>query len=524
MEQVTYMVKKIRLILFSLFLIISCGKKLEQPKEVILVKIGPKSISKNEFIRRAEMTVRPPYCRSNYNLHKKIVLNSLIAEKLLALEAGEENDFINDPVIQKHLQGRKEQAMRQWLYYEKATKKVKLDSSEILKYFVWADRHYNISYVNLQDSALAWQLFEQASKDTTQFDEILQRNIGLTKLPKRKIKYSSIEPDPVLDALFTRRLLKGEVLPPVKVGKNDYLLMKVDGWRRYPIITQSQADQTWFNISENLTKRKAEKFFADYVRQVMKGKTITFERNNFLHLVELLGPVYLKTPEEKKKELKKLYWDEGEVDDKYSEIQPKLKAMEKAPIFTVDGKTFTVADLMEAMSTHPLVFRKKSFPNKEFGQQLQFAIMDLITDQELTKIAYRNNYDKINVVQRNYQMWKDSFNAFYYKRQLMQKWGIVDTTFQKRMIPVIEEFFNPYLDSLQSKYSSMIEINTDEFNKIKLTRIDMVATYSNLPYSLVVPPFPTLTTDDRLDYGKKMNPAIVKNETKTEKKKHAKAK
>ncbi len=511
------MIRKILLILFSIQLLVSCGKKLEQPKEVILVKIGPKTISKNEFIRRAEMTIRPPYCRSNYNLHKKIILNSLIAEKLLALEAGEENDFINDPLIKKHLQGRKEQAMRQWLYYEKATKKVKLDSSEILKYFAWADRHYNVSYVNLQDSALAWQLFEQARKDTTQFDEILQRNIGLTKMPKRKIKYSNVEPDPVLDALFTRRLLKGEVLPPVKVGKNDFLLMKVDGWRRYPIITQSQADQTWFNISENLTKRKSEKYFADYIRQVMKGKTINFERNNFLHLVELLGPVYLKTPEEKKRELKKLYWDEGEVEDKFNEVQPKLKEMEKAPIFDINGKTYTVADLMEAMSTHPLVFRKKNFPNNEFGQQLQFAIMDLITDQELTKIAYQNNYDKINVVQRNYQMWKDSFNAFYYKRQLMQKWGIADTTFQKRMIPVLEEFFNPYVDSLQNKYSSMIEINTDEFNKIKLTRIDMVATYSNLPYSLVVPPFPTLTTDDRLDYGKKMKPDQIQKETKTSK-------
>ena len=503
------MLKKRILILISFLLLINCSKKIEQPKEIILVKVGPKTISKNEFIRRAEMTIRPPYCRSNYNLEKKIILNSLIAEKLLALEAGEDNDFIKDPIIQKHLQGRKEQAMRQWLYYQKATKKVKIDSAEILKYFTWADRHYNISYVNLQDSALAWQLFREAVQDTTQFDEILQKQIGLTKLPHRKIKYSSTEPDAVLDALFTRRILKGEVLPPIKVGKNNFLLIKVDGWRRYPIITQSQADQTWFNISENLTRRKSEQYFAAYVHKVMKGRTIEFDRNNFLHLVELLGPVYLKTPEEKKKELKKLYWNQGEVEDKFSEVQPKLMQMKDAPLFKINGKTFTVGNLMDYMATHPLVFRKRNFPTNEFGQQLQFAIMDLMTDRELTGIAYQLGYDKINVVQRNYQMWKDSFNAFYYKRQLMQKWGVADTTFQKRMISVLQDYFNPYIDSLQAKYSAVIEVNTEEFNKIKLTRIDMMATYSNLPYVLVVPPFPTLTTDNRLDYGRKMNQPLA---------------
>ncbi|NOX89624.1 MAG: hypothetical protein GXO77_11405 [Calditrichaeota bacterium] len=498
------MTRKLSVLILILILFLSCGKKIEQPKEIILVKIGDKTISKNEFIRRAEMTIRPPYCNSNYALHKKIILNSLIAEKLFAIEAGEDNDFIKDPLIQAHLQGRKEQAMRQWLYYEKAAKKVKLDTSEIVKYFAWVDRVYRISYVNLRDSVIAYQLYAEAAKDTSRFDEILRSKIGLKKIPRRKIQYSTTEPDPVLDALFTRRLLKGEVLKPIKVSKEDYLLIKINGWRRYPVITQSQADQHWYNITENLKKRKSEQFFAAYVRRVMKGKTIEFKKDNFLHLVDLLGPVYLKTPEEQKQRLKKLYWDKGEVVDKFSEIEPKLEEMKQAPVFSVGGKTWTVGEFMRALSTHPLVFRKKTIPNGEFGQQLQFAVMDLIRDQYLTKIAYEEGYDKINVVQRNYQMWKDSFNAFYYKKILLDKWGVADTTYQKRLIPVIQEYFNPYVDSLQAKYGDVIEINTDEFNKIKLTRIDMVATFSNLPYPLVVPPFPMITTDDRLDYGSKM--------------------
>src|SRR4030067_1323119 len=88
--------------------LLSCGKqKVIEPKEKILVTIGDKSISVDQFIRRAEYTVRPPYCRGNHNLDKKIVINSLIAEKLMAMEAGDTNSFVMSKNIQAYLRGRR---------------------------------------------------------------------------------------------------------------------------------------------------------------------------------------------------------------------------------------------------------------------------------------------------------------------------------------------------------------------------------------------------------------------------------
>ena len=51
-----------------------------------LVLINNKVITKNDFLRRAEYTIRPTYCNSDNNVDKKIILNSLIAEKLYAIE------------------------------------------------------------------------------------------------------------------------------------------------------------------------------------------------------------------------------------------------------------------------------------------------------------------------------------------------------------------------------------------------------------------------------------------------------
>ena len=63
---------------------------------------------------------------------------------------------------------------------------------------------------------------------------------------------------------------------------------------------------------------------------------------------------------------------------------------------------------------------------------------------------------------------------------------------------------NPIIDSLQSAYSETIKINMGAFEKIKLTSTDMMVNQRGVPYPILVPSFPILTTDDRLDFGSKI--------------------
>ena len=64
--------------------------------------------------------------------------------------------------------------------------------------------------------------------------------------------------------------------------------------------------------------------------------------------------------------------------------------------------------------------------------------------------------------------------------------------------------YNPIVDSLQSIYSSEIKINIDAFENIELSSTDMMVTQSGVPYPIVVPSFPILTDDSKLNYGEKM--------------------
>ena len=75
------------LILFSAIFFISCRSEsidVTNQSKNILALVGDKTITVNDFIKRCEYVPRPPYCNGDSYIHKKIALNSLIAEKLLS--------------------------------------------------------------------------------------------------------------------------------------------------------------------------------------------------------------------------------------------------------------------------------------------------------------------------------------------------------------------------------------------------------------------------------------------------------
>ncbi|MBN2600738.1 MAG: hypothetical protein JXR87_01950, partial [Candidatus Marinimicrobia bacterium] len=119
------------------------------PQKNILVKIGDRIITTDEFIRRSEYSIRPPYCRQDNYIHRKIVLNSLIAEKLLALEAGGNNELLASTEFQDYIKGRREQAMRQVYFSKMAWEKADPDSEEVKKLYALAGRKYRVQYLRL---------------------------------------------------------------------------------------------------------------------------------------------------------------------------------------------------------------------------------------------------------------------------------------------------------------------------------------------------------------------------------------
>ncbi len=488
--------------LFAGLIYLAACNHTPKPAAVSLIaKVADKSISTNEFISRAEYTIRPDWCKGDSYIHRKIVLNSLIAEKLLALEAGDDNRLTRNPEFQLYMQGRKEQAMRQWLYEKEAVEKVHLDPVAVQKEMKISGRTYHVSFLHLPNEKMARDVHSALRSGMESFDHLYKEITGEDKIARKDIPWQHPEADAIREALFVNEAKQGAIIGPLKMENNDFLLLRVDGWTDRPVMSDTQARQRLRDVKEQLIQREALRIYGKYIRQLMKGKRVDFVPETFRKLVTALAADYYKSDKEKKQAFNKKFWNKDNSEMVLDNPQDQLKDMLDQPLLQHEGKTWSVRDFMKAIAVHPLVFRKKRMPKKEFARQFKLAIVDMIRDQHITKDAYAKGYDNVPAVQNTLHMWKDNMLALYQKQEFLKTKNISGLKAED----IVRTYLDPYVHNLQIKYNDQIQINTDTFEKIKLTHIDMFVIQKNVPFPVIVPSFPQLTTWDKLDYGHKMN-------------------
>ena len=490
-------------------LLFSCSRRTaRQPEEKILAKIGDRTLSVNEFIRRAEYTIRPPYCRSDNYIHRKIVLNSLIAEKLLALEAGADNPLTQNEEFQDFLEGRKEQAMRQWLFAHDFYQKVKLDTHRVKQVYKLAGRTYRIAYFSVK-TPIAANVVRDKLKTGEPFKQVFRDFGGLKKLPRRQVKWSDPENKAIEQALFSAPLKKNQIVGPLKVGDNFFTTIEVLGWTDEAAVSNSQIQQRWKDVTDRLREREALNSYRQFAARLMHGKRVVFNPKTFQALVKIYRPIYLKSNKEKKQTFNQLFWEKKSPEKVLrNRSGEQIARILNEPLLRLNNATWTVARFLKEARRHPPVFRKRHMSGREFPEQFKLAIVDLIQDKFVAQAAEKKGYDKVNLVKRNVAMWRDNLLALYGRNKFLDSIGKKDA-FYKDQSKILQNDLNPYIRKLQRKYADQIEINTDAFEKIHLTRIDMMVLQKNVPFPVVVPGFPILTILNKLDYGRKMTSAAA---------------
>lgn len=491
------------LIAFGLFISSCSDVKDEDPEEIILAKIGDETISLAEFTRRSEMTIRPPYASGDNNLNKKIVLNSLIAEKMLALEAGENNDLAQSKQFHLYIQGRQEQAMREWLLHKEGFEKVELSESEIQKVYEVAGRTYNVQYYTIPDDSLAVNVADRLSKEKEYFETLHNQLWPDEEIAVRDVEWKKQENPQIHEALFNEKPAKNSVVGPLKIEDNNYIVMKINGWTDHRLLSETAKKDRWDEVKQKLTQEKAFQIYDKFVLGIMDGKRVDFDRETLNKLIKIVGPIYVRTPQERNDLfLNATFNKESEIPE-IKRLQDGFNGILDNTLLSFEGQVWTVRQFKEEIQKHPLVFRKNLPEGTKFAEHFRLAIVDMIRDKYLTEEAYKRNYENVNVVKRYTNMWKDAILAQYQKEQYLRE-TVPDLTDSLKTAIMLERYMNPYIDQLQEKYGSRIEVNVEQFNDIKLTRIDMLVMQTNMPYQIMVPSFPQITTDPWLDYGKKM--------------------
>ena len=150
------MIKRFFIFISLLFFVnLSCEKTptINLDQEVIIAKIENRVITVNDFLKRCEYSPRPVYCNGDNYIHKKIALNSLIAEKMLAVEFDRNKQEINEN--QRYfIEGRKEQLMRHLMLKKYGYEDIQLDSIVLLKQYQLRNRTYEVEYIIKNENVL----------------------------------------------------------------------------------------------------------------------------------------------------------------------------------------------------------------------------------------------------------------------------------------------------------------------------------------------------------------------------------
>ena len=482
--------------LFTFFF--SCAQNNEQHQisdEVVLARIGPEVITIQDFIRRAEYAIRPDFCRQDNYIHKKIVLNSLIGEKLTALEQVKYAIETEDDDLDSYFKGRKEQAMRKLFYAKEFYSKVTIPDQEANEAFKLAGRRVKLKFLNLPDMEIVNKI-KQLDSSGVSLDSIYQV-LWSGEAPSKEMTWFDRENQELHDAVFSQNIKKGQMLGPFRTDDDTFMLLKITGWTDKIEITESDRELLWRDVQERLKEKKAKKEYLSWVSGLMQGKEMNLNSDVFYDYAEKASEYFFKMDSIKKNMLNQALWDDIEFDTNSFNVDNEVD--KNATILNYNGDSWTVEDLNDQLRFHPLVFRKRKMSRGEFPEQLRLAIADLIRDIEITKQCYSKGYDTHWSVELNTAMWKGSSNSKKYLSRLRSKNKKIEN--QDQWLT----FMNPKIDSLQQAYSNDIEINMDAFEKIKLTSTDMMVIQRGVPYPILVPSFPIVTSDNRLDYGKSIN-------------------
>jgi hypothetical protein len=470
-----------------------CAKKVKE--DPVLARIGDRTITKKDYTYRTELTIRPRYPGLKSDCTKVELLNNLMMEKLFAIEAGDDYPLLKRQAFRDHIRGIREQTMRDELYGEVATKKVKIDTSELKQRYRMAGREYELQFYSIRNKETARKLQEQIllhpERAGRVFDELGSEG---SPIPKHTMKWKDPENDLVHEALFSRPVPVDTVIGPIRTGPNEHLIMKVAGWKDYPIIGGEEVQMRWNEVKEKTVERKARGEWERYMGRLLGGKAIKFNPPVFRRMADLAWMMYGATSDSQIQEINRNFFSSGK-DSVTVDPYGNEEAFLKTSFFDVEGKTWTVEKFKRELAAHPLVYRRKNIPKEAFRAEFKNAVTDFMRDQFLNREAYKRGLQKRDFIRSNTVVWQDALIANHFRNEtldrLARKHGLEGQP--TKLKPVYEA----YVDSLWKVNADRISWDPEILKTIPLSSIDFYAYKPGVPFPAATPPFPTLITKSR---------------------------
>lgn len=466
------------ILLLAILAIAACSKKDETP---FVARVGDLKITPDEFKRRFELNPRMLQFK-DVNQAKTRFLGSLIAEKLLAAEA-QEQDFPSSSRTQTFLDQINREAVIEEFFNDKAASKIHVDEKELREAYARQRKDLLVQHVSFKSlrEARAFRQRVLAGGDFAEarsgvFGEPGHHETGGDTLT---LKWGATDSF-IEDALY--QLKPGEISEPIP-ALDEFYVARVLSATAEGLGTDYDFLQTREKIERILKKRKTTAVFKKYFQEMMAGKKTSVPPLRLKFVSENLERAFAigEKSDEYVRAANPSPIDEIEL----RRAQQGLHANLDEVLVTFDGgTTWTIKEFLQRLSVgrYHLDFSAV----KNFRLSLRRAIITMIEQEYVYKEAVRSRVQKSSFVQEQVRVWRENAMA----QEFLQKLLLPDLANQDLQESLA--ITNAHAAILDSTLSALlmaydVEIDLKELNAAQVVNAGLLAFKTHFPGRLVVP-------------------------------------
>ncbi len=403
-------------------------------QDSIIAKVGPLKITKEEFTDRFELV--PQLTKAGDQSSKKYdLLYSLIAEKLWALEAENEN-LDTALIMQTAYKSIEKMYVRDALYKIEIANKVKVTDKEIFNDFKKYYSELSVSSLLEKDSAEIYDDYRILNSGIS-FDSLVSNNNKI--VDTTMIKYGVM--DEKNENLFYN-LKIGEYTAPVNTGYG-WAIFKINDIKTKSYKSED-AGAAAQKIKKVIEERKTDKVYRKYLNKFLAYMHVESDGDIFWRISDLLTKVMGD------RKLKDAISDSQNVNleaDDILKLESELgdEALGKPFIKFKKDPITTIIFLRQFLFDG---FFLKKVDENIISEKLNSRVKTFIERELLAREGYRRGLQNLPEVRSQLNMWRLNYLANIFKQKIIDSVKVTD-----------DEVYQYYIKKNEFKMENPPEVN-----------------------------------------------------------------
>lgn len=432
----------------------------------VVAVVGNKSITAKEFAAGYEFGPAFPKREKN---SKKIYLNYMINEKLLALE-GSTRKFDTTQIFRELYSDITADLATEELYKQEILPKISLSEAEIADGLKKKNTEIYLRWIFCKEkeeaAAVQKKIVGGYSFDTLFDAQLRADSVFRDERTFKTNKFKLWQKNPALAAIADT-LHEGAISKPINTGDGWYIV-RIDSIIKVITLSESEYNDGKVEVSRAITMKKMDEYSGKYVDSLLRKTEPIIDGKAFQIVRTYVG----------KFELPKETFDEwnlqGLYDKAYTELSGNKKSSASSFVLVrLNDTSFTVGDFIRWYNQRVDYLKFPKTDKRAFSATIEGLIWRMVRDNVLSAVAAQKGMMELPAVKSQAEWWKDKIlyalvrddmgNTLTLKNS-DQKQAILQPKTKEDMSTEINKMLLRKINTLKSKYK--VTINEALLSKI----------------------------------------------------------